>query len=77
MFRPGSRSVNICDDSIVLPSGSLTVISFEIMTGAIVVVACFSRCIFAPESASANVFLLGELGGVPIQFVKLNLGLLI
>ena len=30
--------VAICDDSIVLPSGSLSVLSFEIMTGSIVVV---------------------------------------
>ena len=49
----------MCDESIVLPSGSLDVMSFEIMTGPIVVVACFARCIFSPESAIASVFLLG------------------
>ena len=76
MLRPGSWSVAICDGSNVLPSGSLAVISFEIMTGAIVVVACFARCIFAPMSAIAGVFLLGEFDGVPIQFIKIILGLL-
>ena len=55
-LRPGEWSVAICDDSIVLPSGS---ISFDIITGAIVVVAHFSRCIFAPESVIASVLLLG------------------
>ena len=48
-IRPVSWSVAICYDSIVLPSGSHAVVLFEIMTGAIVVVDCFSRCIFAPE----------------------------
>ena len=59
MFGTGIYSVAMCDDSIVLPSGSLDVMSFEIMTGPIVVVACFARCIFSPESAIASVFLLG------------------
>ena len=49
----------MCDDSIVIPYGSLVVISFKIITGAIVVVACFARYIFAPESVIASVLLLG------------------
>ena len=40
-------------------------------------VAYFYSCIFAPTSAIASAFLLGEFGGVPIQFIKLILGLLI
>ena len=65
------------DESIVLPSGSISFISFDIITGAIVVVDFFSKCIFAPESAIDSVLLLVEFGGVPIQFIKLILGLLI
>ena len=65
------------DDSIVLTSGSIYVVLFEIMNEAIVLVACLSRYIFAPEYDISSVFLLGELGGVPIKFVKLILGLLI
>ena len=61
----------------MLPSDSLAVISFDIITGAIVVVACFHGCIFAPESAIDRILLLGYFGGSPIQFVKLILGLLI
>ena len=61
----------------MLSSGSLAVMSFEIMTGSIVVVACSSRYIFAPESAISSVFLLGGLCGVPIKFIKPILGLLI
>ena len=49
----------MCDDSIVISSVSLAVMSFEIITGSIVEVAYFARCIFAPESAIAKVFLLG------------------
>ena len=45
----------MCDDSIVFPSGSLAVISFEIITGSIVVVAYFYICIFGPESNTASV----------------------
>ena len=74
---PGRWNIAICDESIVLPSGSLSVMLFEIMTGAIVVVACFSRCIFVTESTFASVFLLGQFGGVSINFIKLILGLLI
>ena len=38
----------MCDDSIVLPSISLAVISFDIITGVVVVLACFDRRILAP-----------------------------
>ena len=34
-------------------------------------VACFAMCIYAPESAIDSVFVLGEFGGFPIQFIKL------
>ena len=67
----------MCEDSNVIPSISLAVISFDIITGAIVVVACFARCIFAPNYAIASMFLLGRLGGVLIKCIKLILGLLI
>ena len=40
-------------------------------------VACFARCIFAPESAVSGMLLLGGLRGVLITFIKLTLGLLI
>ena len=42
----------------MLPYGSLAVISFEIITGIILGVDFFSRCIFAPESAIASMLLL-------------------
>ena len=74
---PGIYSVAICNNSIVLPYDSLAVMSFEIMTRAIVVVACFARCIFSPESEFSSILLIGYFGGVPIQFIKLILGLLI
>ena len=35
--RPGSWSVSTCDESIVLPSGSLSVMFFDIITGEIFV----------------------------------------
>ena len=54
----------VCKDYIVLPSCSLSVILFDIIIGSIVVVACFDRCIFAPESAIAIMLLLEILGGV-------------
>ena len=54
----------MCEDYIVLPSGSLTEISVDIITGAILVVVCFDRCIFAPESEIASMLLQGGLGGV-------------
>ena len=49
----------MCDDSIVLLSGIIAVILFGIITGAIVVVACFASCIFSPESAIDSLFLPG------------------
>ena len=55
-LRPGSWSVDICDDSIVLPSESLAVMSFEIVTGVIFLADYFYRCIFAHESTIAKVF---------------------
>ena len=58
-----------------LPSRSLSVILFDIITGAIVVVAYFDRCTFAPEYEIDIILLLGELDGVSIQFIKLILGL--
>ena len=67
----------MCEDYIVLPSGSLTEISVDIITGAILVVACFPSCIFAPESAIASMLLLGGLFGVTIKSIKLILGLII
>ena len=77
LLRPDSWGVVMCEDSIVLPSGILAVISIDIITGAVVRVACFSRCTFATESEIASMLLLGGLGGVLIQFIKLILGLLI
>ena len=61
----------------MIPPGSLVVISFDIIAGAILVVALFNRCIFAPESAIASILLLGVLYGLSIKFIKLILGLLI
>ena len=72
-----SWSVDICEDSVVLPSGILAVISFDIITGAIVGLACFARCIFAPESVIAIMLLLRLLGRVSIKFIKMVLGILI
>ena len=74
LLIPGRCSVAICDDSIVLTSGSLSVMYFEIMTGAIVGVACLDIYMFAPEYAIDSVCLLGELCGVPILPIKLILG---
>ena len=56
----------MCVDSIVSPSGSLALISFSIITGAIVGVACFDRCIFAHESEISSMLLLVGLCGVSI-----------
>ena len=64
-------------DSIVLPSGIHDFISFSIITGAIVGVDCFSRCIFAPEYLIADTLLQFGLGGLLIKYIKLILGLLI
>ena len=49
----------MCKDSVMLPSGSLSVISFDIITGAIVFVACFAGCIFETDSVIAIVLLRG------------------
>ena len=49
----------MCDDPIVIPSESFDFVSFEIMIGDIFVVPFFARCIFAPEYAISDVFLLG------------------
>ena len=59
LLRPGRWSFSMCDDSIVIPYDSIAVNSFEIIKGAIIVVACFSRSIFSPESEIARVLLLG------------------
>ena len=64
LIIPGSWSVAIGGEYIVLPPGSIAFISFHIFTGEIVGVACFSRYIFAPESAIASMLLLRRLGGV-------------
>ena len=48
----------MCDEPIVLPYASLSIMSFEIMTGEIVVVAFYAKCVFAPESAIDSIFLL-------------------
>ena len=56
----------MCVDSIVLPSGSLAFISFSIITGAIVEVACLARCIFAPKFVIASMLVLVGLCGVSI-----------
>ena len=73
----GIQSVAMYEYYIVLPSCSLSVILFDINIGSIVVVACFDRCIFAPESEIARVLILGELSGGLIKFIKLILWLLI
>ena len=48
----------MCEESIVLPYGSLADILVDIITGAVSVVACFARCIFAPDSEIACITLL-------------------
>ena len=73
MVSPDSWSVITCDESIVLPSGSLQVMFFDIITGDIVCVASFAICMFAPESVIVGVYFLGELGGVPVLLIKLIL----
>ena len=47
------------------------------MNGEVFVVDFFGRCIIAPDSVIASMFLLGKFGGVPIQFIKIISGLLI
>ena len=61
----------------MIPYGSLDVMSFDVMTGVIILVDFWGRCIFASESKIYSLFLLGEFCGVLIQFIKLILGLLI
>ena len=61
----------------MLPSGSLDVISFDIITRDIFEVDYFDRCIFAPESTISSMLLPRGLGGVSIKFIKLILRLLI
>ena len=46
----------ICEDSIVLPYGSLSGILYDNIIGGVLVVDCFDGCIFTPESAIASVF---------------------
>ena len=58
LIRSGIWSVATCEDAIVLPSSSLAFISFDLITGAIVGVDCFDRCMFAPESAIDIMLLL-------------------
>ena len=77
MLRPGSWSVSIYDESSVLPSGSLYVMSFDIITVAIVGVVCLDIGMFTSASEISSMYLLGELGGVPILLIKLILGVLI
>ena len=67
----------MCEDSIVIPSGSLDVISFDIIVGSIVVMDFCARCIFAPASVIASMLVPGGLGRVSIKCIKLILGLLI
>ena len=59
LIRPGSWSGSICYNSIVLPYCSLSVISFNIMDGAIVFVACLGRCLFVTGPAISSLCLLG------------------
>ena len=54
--RPGSWIVTMCEDSIVIPSVIIAIISVEILTGAILVVTFFARFIFVPEYAIASIF---------------------
>ena len=63
LLSPGSWSVAMCDDSIVIPSVSLDLVPFEMMTRAIVEVACFSSCIFAPKYTITSVFFYDDLVG--------------
>ena len=65
-----------CDDSIVIPHGILDIMYFDIMTRVIVGVACLDRCMIALEYKITGVYLLGEVGGVPIILIKLILGVI-
>ena len=55
MVRTGSGSVATCDNSMVLTYGSLAVMLFGIVTGAIFCVALLAIYIFPPESKIPNV----------------------
>ena len=77
LIRPGSWSVAICVDYIVLSSISLAFISLSIITGAIVGVACLSKCIFATDSEIARMLVIVGWGGLSIWFIELILWLLI
>ena len=74
LHSPGSWSVPICHDSAVLLFGSIDVISFDIMNGAIVVVAYLDRCIFVPDSVIDSMFVLVESYGFLILMIKIILG---
>ena len=58
-FRPGSWSTDTCDESIIIPYSSLAFMLFEIMTGSIVGVDSFARCMFTSESAIYSVYFPG------------------
>ena len=66
LLIPGSWSVAICVDSIVLQYGSLDFVSLYIIKGDIIGVACLDRCILAPESEIASMIVLVGLGGESI-----------
>ena len=48
--------------------------SFDIITVAIVGVVCLDIGMFTSASEISSMYLLGELGGVPILLIKLILG---
>ena len=66
LLIPGSWNFATHVESIVLPYGSLTFISFSIITGGIVGVACLVRCILAPYSTISSMVVLSGLGGLLI-----------
>ena len=66
LLRPDNWSVALCVESIVLPYGSLDFIQFSIITGAVLGVDYFARCIFAPASAIDSILVLFGLGVVSI-----------
>ena len=66
LLRPGSWSVSICGDSIVLTSRSLAFISLSIIEGVVLGMACLDRFIFVPESVVSGILVLVVLGGVSI-----------
>ena len=59
VVMPESCSVAKWDDSLVITSGSLDLVSFENMNGKIVGVYLFSSSMFAPESKISIVYFLG------------------